>query len=328
MSTGTRRVLPAPAARSVACSIACLIACLIACPIACLTTSCAPVKAGATRAATRDDQGLTRAGAATGLELLRWYVPNDPARRREGVERVLAEGLATRVACDLDANGFTLLRADAARLGAALGALGESASARSTLLGQPNGWTDLVTAQVAADTVLFVAGRPRKADDSVMSLSIRGWCFPTVDSACARVELRLLQDAARVTKVTIDPSAVRVRSTDLPSGRASIELGPEDALIVLETPILPPESDDGDGPATALPQTLASVLLDGRPFPNRSTVLVVLPSLADILPPQAPRAEPAPESAPADPPADIPAETPAAPPGEAPAPTGQSDHGT
>ena len=325
MSTGTRRVRPAPATAVLACLGTSLATVLSTFPI----TACAPVKSGATRAATRDEQGLTRAGAATGLELLRWYVPDDPARRREGIERVVAEGLATRVACDLDSNGFTLLRADAARLGAALGALGESASARSTLLGQPNSWTDLVTAQVAADTVLFVAGRPRKADDSVMSLAIRGWCFPTVDSALARVELRLSQDAARVTKVTVDPSEVRVRSADLPSGRAAFELGPEDALILLETPILPPESDDGDGPATVLPQTLASVLLDGRPFPNRSTVLVVLPALADILPPPTPAESPKPPSAEPqaiEPAAVTPSENPAEPPAPPSAPTGQSDN--
>jgi hypothetical protein len=182
---------------------------------------------------------------------------------------------------------------------------------------------------VAADTVLFVAGRPRKADDSVMSLAIRGWCFPTVDSALARVELRLSQDAARVTKVTVDPSEVRVRSADLPSGRAAFELGPEDALILLETPILPPESDDGDGPATVLPQTLASVLLDGRPFPNRSTVLVVLPALADILPPPTPAESPKPPSAEPqaiEPAAVTPSENPAEPPAPPSAPTGQSDN--
>ena len=325
MTGGERRGQPATPAkpgRFVAASPAPVLAALLAAlPAALPAASCAPQKSGATRAATRDEQGLARPGAATGLELLRWYVPNDPVRRRAGIDRVVAEGLATRVACELDSNGFTLLRADAARLGAALGMLGESASARSTLLGQPNAWTDLVTAQVAPDTVLFVAGRPRKADDSVMSLAIRGWCFPTVDAALARVELRLSQDAARVTKVTVDPSEVRVRSADLPSGRATVELGPEDALILLETPMLPPESGDGDGPATALPQTLASVLLDGRPFPNRSTVLVVLPALADILPP----AMAAPVSVPTP---DLAEPMPAEPPAPPSAPTGQSDHAT
>ena len=273
-----------------------------------LSASCGPAKDAATRAATRDERGAVRASAQTGLELLRWFVPHDPKRRKEGIERIVAEGLATRVASDLDSNGFTLLRADAARLGAALAALGDSASARSTLLGQPNAWVDLASAQLARGTAYFVAGRPATSDEVILRLGLRGWCFPTVDAARARVELRLSEDAARVAVVTIDPSTVRVRSNDIKSGRAALELGPEDALIVLETPVLPPESADGGGPATSLPPSVAAILLDGRPFPDRSSVLVILPSLADILPPAqsaavptpAPTAPATPETGPSD----------------------------
>lgn len=264
---------------------------------AALSASCQPAKNDATRAATRDERGAVRAGAQTGLELLRWFVPSDPKRRKEGIERIVAEGLATRVASDLDANGFTLLRADAARLGAALAALGESASARSTLLGQPNTWVDLASVQLARGTPYFVAGRPATSDEVILRLGVRGWCFPTVDAARARVELRLSEDAARVAVVTIDPSAVRVRSNDIRSGRAALELGPDEALLVLETPVIPPESAGGDGPATGLPPSIATLLLDGRPFPDRASVLVILPSLADILPPQQPAAAPAPTPA-------------------------------
>ncbi|MEY3143267.1 MAG: hypothetical protein RLY21_1760 [Planctomycetota bacterium] len=305
-----------------------------------LAASCQPAKSAATRAATRDERGAVRASAQTGIELLRWFVPNDPKRRKEGIDRIVAEGLATRIASDLDANGFTLLRADAARLGAALAALGDSASARSTLLGQPNTWVDLASAQLARGTPYFVAGRPAASDEVILRLGLRGWCFPTVDAARARVELRLSEDAARVAVVTIDPSTVRVRSTDIRSGRAALELGPEDALIVLETPVIPPESGDGDGPATGLPPTLAALLLDGRPFPDRASVLVILPSLADILPPQEPATAPAPAPTPQTPrlpPIEAPAEqipetalpaaeTPETAP-EAPE-TGPSDHGT
>lgn len=282
-------------------------ACAIASP------SCQPAKREATRAATRDERGAVRAGAQTGLELLRWFVPSDPKHRKEGIQRIVAEGLATRVPCELDANGFTLLRADAARLGAALAMLGDSASARSTLLGQPNAWIDLASTQLVRGTPLFIAGRVATSDEAIMRLGLRGWCFPTVDSARARVELRLTEDAARVAVVTIDPSAVRVRSNDIKSGRAVLELGAEEALVILETPVMPPESADGDGPATALPPTIAALLLDGRPFPDRASVLVILPSVADILPPQTPSAPPA--AAPAPP---QPAETPVT--------TGQSLH--
>lgn len=262
-----------------------------------LSTSCRPAQGPATRAATRDERGAARAGAQTGLEILRWFVPTDPKRRQEGVERIVAEGLATRVASELDANGFTLLRADAARLGAALALLGDSASARSTLLGQPNAWVDLASAQLAKGTPLFVGGRPATSEESILRLGLRGWCFPTVDDARARVELRLAEDAARVAVVTIDPSTVRARSTDVRSGRATLELGPEEALIILETPVLPPESGDDDGPATALPPTIAALLLDGRPFPDRASVLVILPSVADILPPREPFGLPTPDAA-------------------------------
>jgi hypothetical protein len=270
--------------------------------------SCQPAKSPATRAASRDDRGAPRAGMATGLELVRWFVPSDAARRKTGLERIVADGLAQRVACELDANGFTLLRADATRLAATLALLGESAAARSSLLGQPTSWTDLATAQVARGTPLFIAGRPATSEDSIMRLGLRGWCFPTVDSARARIELRLAQDADRVTTVTIDPSTVRARSTDVRSGRATLELAPNEALIILETPAIQPDQDDGDGPSTALPPTIASLILDGTPFPNRATVLVILPVLADILPPGAPSVPPAPPAAvapePTTPPAD------------------------
>jgi len=302
-----------PSARGLRCALAIGAATMLA-----IASSCRPAKSDATRAATRDERGAVRAGAQTGLELLRWFVPSDPKRRKSAIDEIVAKGLATRVPSDLDANGFTLLRADAARLGAALALLGDSASACSTLLGQPNAWVDLASAQLARGTPLFIAGRVATSEEVILRLGLRGWCFPTVESARARVELRLSEDAARVAVVTIDPSAVRVRSNDIKSGRAALELGADEALILLETPVIPPESAENDGPSTALPPTVATLLLDGRPFPDRASVLVILPSVADILPPQA---LPAP-AVPAVP--EPPAESP--PPAEPPVKPGQSDH--
>lgn len=304
-----------PTARGLRCALAIGAAVAIA-----SSPSCQPVKGDATRAATRDDRGAVRAGAQTGLELLRWFVPSDPKRRKNGIDEIVAKGLAVRVPSDLDANGFTLLRADAARLGAALALLGDSASARSTLLGQPNAWVDLASTQLVRGTPLFVSGRATTSEEVILRLGLRGWCFPTVDSARARVELRVSEDAARVAVVTIDPSTVRVRSNDIKSGRATLELGAEEALILLETPVLPPESAKDDGPATALPPTVAGLLLDGRPFPDRASVLVILPSVADILPPQVPAAPAAAEQAPSE---QAPAEQM---PAEPPVTTGPSDH--
>ncbi|MBI1304579.1 MAG: hypothetical protein GC172_12470 [Phycisphaera sp.] len=231
----------------------------------------------------RADAASSDAPTGIGFTSVRWFVGAAPEARAAALDRIVDEGIAEAVESDLADNGFLLLRVDRARLGEVRAALGDSPYARSTLLGQPLEWTDLATAPVRAGTVLFVAGRPRESAECILRLAFRGWCFPTVEAAAARVEFRLGEDESKVAAVTIDPSLARPRRADLPDGRAVIELGSDEVLVVAARPAAPPPAEE-KGPETPLPPTVAALLLDRSPFPDRVTVLVVVPSVADILP--------------------------------------------
>jgi hypothetical protein len=256
-----------------------------------MLSACAgPGAAGATRrtrAGTKEsalDPAARGELETAGLECVRWFLPLDPVVRRDGIAKATDEKLATAVAAPLGSNGLTLLRIDARRLPETLAALGGSPVARRTILGQANAWADLASTSLAQGRPFLAAGRPQQSRDAIYRLALRGWCFPTVDGAAARIELRLTEEPTRMTTISIDPSQVRVRGNEMRAGSATLELGPDEALVVLETPLVPPEEEGGDGPDALPPPTLAALLLNGSPFPDRATVLVILPSFADMLP--------------------------------------------
>ena len=223
--------------------------------------------------------------ASVGLESIRWYAPIDGATRRDGIARAISEGIATRVNCDLDSQGMTLLRVDSSRLTELLNALGGSPTARRLVLGQTTAWNDLASVMMERGTPMLVAGRPQNSEQLMYRLSVRGWCFPTVDAAAARVELRISTDATRITAITTDPSQVHERGHAIRNGRATMELARNEALLLLETPVVAAKDTTGDGPEALPPPTLAARLLVGTPFYDRVLLLVIVPSFADILPP-------------------------------------------
>ncbi len=263
----------------------------LAAAMALLSTACVAIQGGcATTEARSVRPAASRAEAATevepvgvGFACVRWFIAGTAEARGKGLARLVEDGIATEVESDLADNGFVLLRVERARLAEASAALSDATYARSMLLGQPLEWMDLATTPVRAGTVMFVAGRPRESADAILRLAFRGWCFPTVESASARVELRLGEDESTVAAVTIDPSRARPRQSDLPDGRAIVELGASEALLLAARPSVPAVETE-KRPETSLPPTVASMLLDRSPFPNRATVLVIVPSLADILP--------------------------------------------
>jgi hypothetical protein len=279
-----RQTCAAAVARRSVAAIAARIACVILAAVCIASAGCAANTVRSARfVPPRADAATPEASAGVGFTCLRWFVTAAPEPRAAALSRIVDEGLAIELVSDLADNGFVLLRVDRARLGEVRAALDESTVARSTLLGQPLEWTDLATAPMRAGTVLFVAGRPRESSDCILRLAFRGWCFPTVAAAAARVEFRLGEDESKVAAVTIDPSLARPRRADLPDGRAALELGPDEALIVAARPAAP-AAEEEKGPETPLPPTVAALLLDRSPFPDRVTVLVVVPSVADILP--------------------------------------------
>ena len=83
----------------------------------------------------------------------------------------------------------------------------------------------------------------------------------------------------------------RLRSKELEGGRAATEIAPGEVLLVVETPLVPPDDAAADGLAVAPPPTPAALLLAERAIAGRATVLVVGAGFADMLPPPAPPTE-------------------------------------
>lgn len=263
---------------------------------ACASASC---RSAAPRAQPQDaNEGVPMGGI--GLETSRWFLDADPAVRARGIESAVASGLAARVECDLSRNGFTILSVPASRLGELLGALGGSPTERRTTLGQVTAWADLATARIERERVVVVGGRigpvaPRDDDraggpdlEALVRLSLRGWCFPTVEGAMARLELRATEEPARATKLSLDPARSRERARALRFGKIALECPAGQAVVILETPAVPADPSEDDGPPAATPPTIAALVMDGAPFPDRALAVAVIPSFADILPAAAP----------------------------------------
>jgi hypothetical protein len=225
-----------------------------------------------------------RATSGLGLELVRWYVAADPKLRSAAIARIEESGAASRIASGLSREQVMLLRAKTARLGEIAALFEGPRAARRTALGQTEVFTDLATVELGRDFVVFSDGRPERSTEGLLRLALRGWCFATVDAAAARIELRLAVTPNRLAGVSLDPAAARERMTDLPEGRATIELAADESLILLEIPFVPPEPEEGADPPALPPPSRAALLLDGRPFPDRALVLVIEPNFADILP--------------------------------------------
>lgn len=264
------------------------LALLLLAAAACVAGGCAPSKRPASAGARAPvDPARERSGRVTttvGLELVRWHVTLDPKVRQSAIAKIEESGAATRVASDLSRDGIVLLRAKTARLGEIAALFEGPRAARRTALGQTDAFADLATVELGRDFVVFSDGRPERSSEGLLRLAMRGWCFPTVDAAAARIELRLGLTPNRLAGVSLDPSAARERMTDLPGRRLKLELAADESLILLEAPFVPPEPEKGAEPPALPPPTRAALLFDGRPFPDRALVLVIEPKFADILP--------------------------------------------
>jgi hypothetical protein len=230
---------------------------------------------------------------AAGLELTRWFVPIEPKDRDEAITAAVDRGLMSAVAATLSrdgadavvAGGFLMFRVEESRLEELKGALGGSPQVRSVRLGALPEWADLESVRIEAGRTIFFAGRPRIPGESLLRLWLRGWCFPTVDGARARVELRLTTEDRRQDRIALDPTlAARPRLREVEGGRTILELAPGEALVLLEKPVVPPEGAETDPLAALPPPTIAALLLAERAIPGRATVLVVTASFADMLP--------------------------------------------
>ncbi|MFM7259006.1 MAG: hypothetical protein ACKO3W_00240 [bacterium] len=253
-----------------------------------VAAACAPSKRPASAGARAPvDAARERSGRVTttlGLELVRWHVALDPKVRQSAIAQMEENGAAVRIPSELSRDSVVLLRAKTARL-AEIAALFEGPrAARRTALGQTEVFTDLATVELGRDFVVFSDGRPERSSEGLLRLAMRGWCFPTVDAAAARIELRLGITPNRLAGVSLDPSAARERMIDLPGRRVKIELANDESLILLEAPFVPPEPEKGADPPALPPPSRAALLFDGRPFPDRALVLVIEPKFADILP--------------------------------------------
>ena len=259
---------------------------LAAC-VAALHAGCAGVPAPAREVAAPSEQAAAKPAAPrpAGLSLERLFVPEDPRVRRDGLAQAVADGLIEPVECGLAGAGFAAYRLrrglDADRL---IALLGGSPQRHETLLGRLVDWADAAQAAVDDGRMLFLAGRSRAMPESNLLLLLRGWCFPTVDSARARIELRLVTEGIRSERPSIERAATRPRARVVSGTETVVELAPGEALVVVEAPVVPPDEGE-DGLAALPPPTPAALLLGERSIPGRATVLVVRASFADMLPP-------------------------------------------
>ena len=259
--------------------------------------SCAPTRRTATT--TKRPTPETRNGRVTatlGLELVRWFVAIDPKARRSALQELEASGELVRIPSPLARDGMLLFRVKSTSLPSIAAAFEKaredapatSRAARRTVLGQAEIFTDLATVEVAQGQAFFSDGRAVRSDvgsdEGLLRLAMRGWCFPTVDAAAARLEFRVGMTPNRLVGVSMDPSAARERMIDLAGARVALELASDEALIILEEPFVPPEPEEGADPPALPPPTRAALLFDGRPFPDRALILVIEPKFADILP--------------------------------------------
>lgn len=232
----------------------------------------------------QSDDAAVPSQTSAGVALLRWFVPSDPDRMRAGFEEAIHANLATRENVGLSSEGFTVLRTRREALPAILASFGGSNVIRKLQLGQPVLPATLAALDVGRGVVVLAGGRPAMAEHGSLRLFTRAWCFPTVDGARARLELGLAVVSARSTTLSLDPSDARDRMSEIAAARTILELKPDEALILAATPIAPPRSDQDDGPVAAMPPTRASLLCSETAFPDRSLVLVIVPSFGDMLP--------------------------------------------
>jgi len=257
-------------------------------------------RAGAAEAKRPPAELAADAKAAPGISILRWYVPADPAARRHGLDGLVASGAATPLATPLAAHGVLLYRTTPSRLPEFATALGGAgAGSRRLSLGRATDFGELLSLSVARGTPVLAEGRPTTTPETLLRLELRGWCFPTVDAAAARIELRLVEEDARLSPVAIDPSRVRAEPRELRRGLHALELLPGEILVLVDQPVAPPDDDEDDPLGAALPPPSRAALLFGTcPIPDRVAVLVILPEFGDMLPgaelPQVPAEVPAP----------------------------------
>lgn len=251
-----------------------------------LLARCAPTqpKEGLVLAAGEAPPARMTVSQAPGLELHRWFVPVDPKSRKAGLDEAIAQGYVTRIESGFALGGFDVYRARLADITKLQAALGGTFQIHSTRLGTLDDWADTENLRVDSARTVFFNGRPRSLGESIVRLWLRGWCFATVDGARARVDARLTTEDSRPERFSLDPAQPRARARELEGGRVQVELAPDEALVILEKPIIPPEKEGSKALDVLPPPTLAALMLAERGIEGRATVLVVTAGFADILP--------------------------------------------
>ena len=229
---------------------------------------------------------------APGLEFHRWFVPIDAKARRAALEESLAQGYISPIESGFAECGFDVYRAKLTDITKFQTALGGTFQIHSTRLGSLSEWADVENMRLDRGRTVFMNGRPRTTADAIVRLWLRGWCLPTVDGARARVDARLTSEDARPERFNLDPSQPRARARELEGGRVQVELAPDEALVILERPIVPPEKEGSKALDVVPPPTLAAIMLAERGIEGRATVLIVTAGFADILPAPMEEAQP------------------------------------
>ena len=181
-------------------------------------------------------------------------------------------------------DGFRILKLTPEQLDEVRTVVGEDTPLSRTWHGEAMTWRDLLVTRVEAGAIAMENGRARRMPSGFVGLAGRAWSVPTIDGAGVHVQLVPHLVRQRPTAEPIRPGALRGVALADP---VEATLGPDDALLVIsvagllptisrDAPIAeePPVATFSSGPETAMPPTVAELLLDELPARTRGILVL------------------------------------------------------
>ncbi|MCH2161321.1 MAG: hypothetical protein MK085_05560 [Phycisphaerales bacterium] len=168
-------------------------------------------------------------------------------------------------------DGFRVMRLTADEFEDIREVLQENTPMSRTWHGEAISWRDLLVTRVESGAVALENGRAQKLPSGIVALAGRAWSIPTIDAAGVHVQLIPHLVRQRPAREQGRPGALRGVALSKP---VEATLGPDDALLVISAAGLLSDSEPSDdpgpsrvasfpaGPGTAMPPTVAELLLD------------------------------------------------------------------
>ena len=220
----------------------------------------------------------------TGLVVLHWRARNNHAQMTAAIEAI--ETAAPPPEHGEDAfrrDGFRILKLTSEQLERIRAVVGEDTPLSRTWHGEAMTWRDLLITRVETGAIAMENGRARRLPTGFVGLAGRAWSLPTIDGAGVHVQLVPHLVRQRPTSEPIRPGALRGAALSEP---VEATLGPDEALLVISVAGLLPSTNDepvadeppvatfSSGPETAMPPTVAELLLDELPARTRGILVL------------------------------------------------------